>query len=199
MTEIQLYLKIDKIETQSLDLPLLYMELTELAREIGFESFGILRIETLKPLHEVRDMCAAGRCLLYGKRWSCPPACGSIEKCAQRIASYQSGLLVQTVGKLEDVFDAEGIHRTEITHKRRFETLARQVRFHYPACLPLTAGGCMRCTVCTYPKKPCRFPQKMMSSMEAYGLLVSEVCEKNGIPYYYGEGNIAFTSCILIS
>lgn len=175
------------------------MELTELAREIGFESFGILRVETLKPLHEVRDMCAAGRCLLYGKRWSCPPACGSIEKCAQKIASYQSGLLVQTVGKLEDVFDAEGIHRTEITHKHRFETLARQVRFQFPACLPLTAGGCMRCTVCTYPNKPCRFPQKMMSSMEAYGLLVSEVCEKNGIPYYYGEGSIAFTSCILIS
>ena len=156
-----------------MNLPLLYMELTELAREIGFECSCILRVETLKPLHEVREMCAAGRCRIYGKRWSCPPACGSIERCRQRIEAYKSGILVQSVGQLEDVFDVEGI------------------------ALPLTAGGCMRCAVCTYPDKPCRFPKKMMSSMEAYGLLVSDVCEKNGIPYYHGEGTIAFTSCIL--
>lgn len=180
-----------------MNLPLLYMELTELAREIGFECSCILRVETLKPLHEVREMCAAGRCRIYGKRWSCPPACGSIERCRQRIEAYKSGILVQSVGHLEDVFDVEGIARTEKTHKQRFETLSRQVRHFCPDCLPLTAGGCMRCAVCTYPDKPCRFPKKMMSSMEAYGLLVSDVCEKNGIPYYHGEGTIAFTSCIL--
>ncbi|MBQ8075785.1 MAG: DUF2284 domain-containing protein [Oscillospiraceae bacterium] len=173
------------------------MELTELAREIGFEEACILSVETLRLLPEVREMCASGRCLLYGKRWSCPPACGSLEACDRRIKTYQRGVLVQTVGVLEDVFDVDGISRTEKTHKHRFEVLVRQARRVLPDCLPLTAGGCTRCAMCTYPKKPCRFPRKMMSSMEAYGLLVSDVCEKNGIPYYHGEGTIAFTSCIL--
>ncbi len=175
----------------------MYMDLTKLARETGFEHATILRVDTLTPLNEVREMCAAGKCLLYGRRWSCPPACGSIKSCAEKIAGYRTGVLVQSVGQLEDVFDAEGIRQTEETHKRRFETLARQVRLVCPGCLPLTAGGCTRCAVCTYPKRPCRFPQKMLSSMEAYGLLVSDVCLKNGLAYYYGEGTIAFTSCIL--
>lgn len=173
------------------------MELTELAREIGFEEACILSVDTLRLLPEVREMCASGRCVLYGKRWSCPPACGSIETCEKRIRKYQSGVLVQTVGLLEDVFDADGIALAERIHKQRFAVFARQVRLLRHDCLPLTAGGCTRCSVCTYPKKSCRFPRKMMSSMEAYGLLVSDVCEKNGIPYYHGEGTIAFTSCIL--
>ena len=36
-----------------------------------------------------------------------------------------------------------------------------------------------------------------MSSMEAFGLLVSEVCTKNGLSYYYGPKTITFTACIL--
>ena len=110
---------------------------------------------------------------------------------------YTGGVLVQTTAQLEDDFDMESMNAAQEKHKQNFFHLARQTRMLYPDCLPLTAGGCTRCAVCTYPDKPCRFPRKMMSSMEAYGLLVSEVCEKNGIPYYYGEGSIAFTSCIL--
>ena len=49
----------------------MYMDLTELARETGFEHATILRVDTLTPLNEVREMCAAGKCLLYGRRWSC--------------------------------------------------------------------------------------------------------------------------------
>ena len=35
--------------------------------------------------------------------------------------------------------------------------------------------------------------------MEANGLWVSDVCEKNGVPYNYGPNKMAFTSCILVS
>jgi len=29
-------------------------------------------------------------------------------------------------------------------------------------------------------------------------MLVSEVCQKNGLKYYYGPGTIAYTSCFLL-
>ena len=64
-------------------------------------------------------------------------------------------------------------------------------------CLPLTAGSCTLCRKCTYPERPCRFPKKRFSSMEAYGLLVSDVCLKSGLKYYYGPKTITYTSCIL--
>ena len=175
------------------------MVLLQLARDIGFEDCCKLEVRTLSPLQEVREMCAQGRCRLYGKRWSCPPACGSPEKCGERIARYSEGILVQTVGRKEDAFDLAGIERASREHGRRFQTLARQARMILPDCLPLTAGGCTRCPACTYPAKPCRYPGKMLSSMEAYGLLVSGICEKNGMPYYRGENTISFTSCILFN
>lgn len=175
------------------------MDLIKLAGEAGFEHCCRLNTTALRCLPEVREMCAADKCGAYGKSWVCPPACGSLEHCARRIASYSGGVLVQTVGALEDDFDTDGIAAAQRLHKRRFEALVRQIRQLSTDCLPLSAGSCTRCEVCTYPDRPCRFPDKRLSSMEAYGLLVSEVCKASGLPYYRGEKTITFTSCILIN
>ncbi len=165
----------------------------------GFENSCELNTAALRCLPEVRDMCSADKCGVYGRSWACPPACGSLDRCARKIASYSDGILVQTVGELQDEFDMDGIAEAQRLHKRRFTTLVRQVRLLSPDCLPLSAGSCTRCDVCTYPDRPCRFPEKRLSSMEAYGLLVSEVCSASGLSYYKGEKTISFTSCILIN
>ncbi len=173
------------------------MDWIKLAREIGFEDVCSVDISSLKPMKEVRDMCSADKCKAYGKRWACPPGCGSVEHCEKRIRAYSEGILVQTVGELRDEYDAEGIAEAKGLHDRRFDTLARQARIVTKDCLPLSAGTCTRCEVCTYPRRPCRYPGKMLSSMEAYGLLVNRVCTLSGMPYYRGENRITFTSCLL--
>ena len=65
------------------------------------------------------------------------------------------------------------------------------------ACLPLSAGACTVCRRCTCPDRPCRFPNKRMSSMEAYGLLVGDVCLRSGLSYNYGPRTMTYTSCLL--
>ena len=172
--------------------------LLTLAKQAGFSQAATLESSALTVRTEVLDMCASDRCRAYGRSWSCPPACGTLTQCQARINRYQRGLLLQTTGALEDDFDADTIHNTEARHKAAFSTLVRQIRLSYPNCLPLTAGACSLCRKCTYPDKPCRFPQKRFSSMEAYGLLVSDVCIKSGLNYYYGPKTITYTSCILI-
>ena len=57
-------------------------------------------------------------------------------------------------------------------------------------------GGNGRCGKCAYPE-PCRFPEKACSSMEGYGLFVTQVCRDNGAQYYHGEGTVTYTACIL--
>ena len=37
----------------------------------------------------------------------------------------------------------------------------------------------------------------MLSSMEAYGLLVSNVCRSSGLEYYYGPLTLTYSACIL--
>lgn len=172
-------------------------DILSLALQAGFSQAAPLDMSALTALEEVRAMCAADRCRAYGRTWSCPPGCGTLEENQARMRSYSNGILVQTTGSMEDDFDVEALGRTQLAHKKQFETLVRQLRTMDKDCLPLTAGCCSICRKCTYPDRPCRFPGKMFSSMEAYGLLVSDVCIKSGLKYYYGPKTITYSSCIL--
>lgn len=168
------------------------------AEACGFDHTGPLCCSSLRFYPEVREMCAADKCKNYGRSWSCPPACGTLEEIAEKASGYQHGILVQSTGQLEDDFDFEAILATEQLHKQRFYALVEQARQQFPHCLPMASGACTQCSSCSYPDAPCRNPDRAIPSMEAYGLLVSEVCEKSNLRYYYGPGTITFTVCILV-
>lgn len=167
------------------------------ALEAGFSAAVKLDVGTIRLRPEVRDMCAADKCRVYAKNWTCPPACGSLEECAERISGYKNGIIVQTVGRLDDEFDFEGMKELSDKHNSLFAEFAAELSAEYPNLLSLGAGGCHRCETCTYPDEPCRHPGLAISSMEAYGMLVSEVCSANNIPYYYGPGKLVYVGCYL--
>ena len=171
------------------------MNINELAFSCGFSCVGELDAKTIVLRDEVRDMCAANRCKRYNACWSCPPACGSIEECRAEVAKYHSGILVQTVAQLEDEFDGEGMMETEALHKANFQKLRQTLKGEN--ILALGAGSCTVCKKCTYPDESCRFPEKRISSMEAYGMVVTEVCRANGMTYHYGKNTITYTRCVL--
>ncbi len=172
-------------------------QLITLAQQIGFTSHAPVNMSALKPSDEVRDMCASGRCGMYNKSWGCPPACGTIASLSSSLLHYHQGLLLQTTEQLEDDFDLDTIRSAEAIHKLRFDTIARQARALDSGCLPMSAGACTRCKKCTYPNRPCRYPNKLFPSMEAYGLLVGQVCRDSGLAYNHGPRTITYTSCIL--
>ena len=115
-------------------------DLLTLAREVGFSQCAPVNMDALDPLEAVRDMCKADRCGRYGKSWSCPPACSTLEQARAQIKRYSQGILVQSTAQLEDEFDYTGMTSLLETHKKRFSTFARQARLLYPHCLPLTAA-----------------------------------------------------------
>lgn len=171
-------------------------DLSKAALAIGFDEVKPLDVATLKPMASVRDMCAEDKCRAYGKNWTCPPACGTLEECEAQMQSYAYGLLLQTVGYLRKRIDSRTIMDTERRHMENFRALSEKIREQYPNALCLGAGGCRVCKSCSYPE-PCRFPEKALSSMEGYGLFVTQVCRDNDLPYYHGEGTIAYTACVL--
>ncbi|AFV01645.1 hypothetical protein UNSWDHB_700 [Dehalobacter sp. UNSWDHB] len=175
-----------------------YNELKEKALEFGFSHVGNLDADTIVVREEVRSDCAKNKCKVYDKNWSCPPACGPLEECASDIKKYKNGLILQTTGQLEDSFDIEAMAETQELHNEHCNKFSEYIHKNFPDSLFLVAGACTRCKECTYPDKPCRFPDKMNSSMEAYGLVVSDVCAANNIPYYYGPNTITYVGCALI-
>jgi len=166
------------------------------AKAIGFTEAAPLKIETLQPREDVRAMCAQDKCGAYGKNWTCPPHCGTLEACAAKMQSYRQGILLQTVGKMEKTIDTKAYRRTEQQHLDRFHGLAEAMSLAFPGALFLGCGGCRICKKCAYPD-PCLYPEMACSSMEGYGLLVSQVCRDNGLAYHYGERTITYTACVL--
>ena len=107
-----------------------YEELEKLGTDTGFSHIAPLKCSTIELLPEVRQMCEANTCGMYGKRWSCPPGCGTLEDCRAKIQQYQNGILVQTVGELEDAMDGETMMETEALHKKNCSGK------HIPTCWP---------------------------------------------------------------
>ncbi|MBP3684864.1 MAG: DUF2284 domain-containing protein [Oscillospiraceae bacterium] len=175
-----------------------YEQLLKIAEEAGFSAWAPLDISTIELKPEVRDMCAVNSCGQYGKRWSCPPGCGTLEECGERVKACTHGILVQTYGDIEDGFNFEAMMEIESDHKEHFSEMYETLREAGKDVLAIGAGCCTQCAKCTYPDEPCRFPDKMISSMEAYGMLVLGVCKANGLQYYYGADKMAYTSCFLL-
>lgn len=175
-----------------------YEKLAELAGAAGFTNWSALDVNTIELKTEVRDMCAVNTCGMYGKRWSCPPGCGTLEECAQRLKGRTMGILVQTVGEIEDSFDFEAMMEIEAEHKVHFKAMYAALREAGADVLAVGSGCCTSCRDCTYPDAPCRFPDKLVSSMEAYGMVVNEICKANGLAYNYGPERMAYTSCFLL-
>lgn len=184
-------------------------ELAAQARTRGFALCGCAPAASLYVNPAVRSLCAEDRCRSYGRNWTCPPACGTLDDFAAALAARTVALVVQTVGQLEDEFDIEGMMATERVHKERFAALAqdtldafdageRRLGPGIPRPLPLSAGACTLCPACSCPDTPCRHPDRALVSMEAAGLMVSEACEAAGLPYHHGLGTISYTSCILL-
>ena len=169
-----------------------------IAKECGFQAWAELKIDTLEFLPEVRAMCAENKCGRYNTSWSCPPACGSLEEMREKVTGYSCGVLVQTVADLKSSFDWKGMVAAGDQHKENQEKMRLRLQREYPDLLSMGAGSCTRCTQCTYPDAPCRFPEILTVSMEACGLFVSRVCKANGIPYNHGEKTVCYTGCFLL-
>lgn len=175
-----------------------YNGIKQLALSCGFNHVGDLDVNTIVLREEVRDACTENKCRSYGKNWSCPPGCGTLKECEEKVRKYKSGLILQLTGELADAFDAEAMMDLAQAFADTFNKFSTELKKNYPNAMIIGAGACTRCEKCTYPDKACRFPEKMTSSMEALGMIVSDVCKANGIPYYYGQGTLTYVGCVLI-
>ena len=171
-------------------------EWIEKAKEMGFDAAAPIDPKNLEAREAVRSMCATDKCGAYNKNWTCPPACGTLVECQQKMHSYTYGILLQSIGHMTKAIDSKCYRETEQRHMKNFYTFAEEIRKDHANALCLGAGGCRVCKQCAYPE-PCRFPQKALSSMEGYGLFVTQVCRNAGISYYYGERTITYTACVL--
>jgi predicted metal-binding protein len=193
---VQTYVCSQVCENEFGEKSLMDEKIKKLALECGFTHVGALDPATITLREEVRAACAENKCGAFNRNWACPPACGSLEACAVKIHSFTAGALLQSTCVLTDPFDYETMQESGRKHRESLQVFAQKIKVLYPEALVLGAGPCTVCKQCPYPSSPCRFPAKMISSMEAQGIVVSDVCTTNNLPYYYGQNTLTYTGCL---
>lgn len=173
------------------------VRIREIAAESGFQASGYVEIRKLSYHEEVRRICEGNTCRNYGASWACPPAVGTLEECRNQVNQYDRMLLISRAYPLEDSFDFEGMTAAGRDFKQQVDLFHRRLQGTLPAFLLLSNEGCGRCTKCTYPDAPCRFPEMLHPSLEGYGFIVSELAKEAGVRYHNGPNTVTYFGALL--
>ncbi len=169
--------------------------------ELGAYKSKVIHTKDISLDKAFRDMCAANSCGMYGKCYMCPPDVGDIDVLMSEIGNYDYALVYQTVSELEDSYDFEGM----VAAKKRTYPLAQSLRDVFKKAniskvLHLCAGGCGVCKTCAkQTDEPCRFPERAMPSLEAYGVNVSALAKASNMKYINGQNTVTYFGAVLFS
>ena len=179
----------------------LFDSLISKALDLGASNANIIEVKDIALDRVFRDMCESNACGVYGKCWMCPPHVGDIDTLMAEVGDYEYALVYQTISELEDSFDFEGM----IEAKKKSYPLGQSLRAVFSDAgishvLHLGAGGCGVCETCAKRvDEPCRFPEKAMASLEAYGVNVSKLASASGMKYINGQNTVTYFGAVLFS
>ena len=167
---------------------------------LGAFRVGAVPVEDISFEPEFRKLCESNACGMYGRSWMCPPLIGTVDELIAQAKTYRTAIVYQTVDELEDSYDFEGMMAAGERINKLYQTLRRHMREKGDTTsLFLGAGGCRICKRCTKPEGlPCRFPDEAMSSLEAYGINVSELARAAGMNYINGADTVTYFGAVFL-
>ena len=176
-------------------------ELENAVIDLGADKAKVIPIEKVELDRSFRAMCESNSCGVYGKCYMCPPDVGDIDELMATVRTYTHGLLLQTVARLEDSYDFEGMTEARKNHSRLTRELWKRVRPLLPdGSLCLGVGGCGFCSKCAKRDGlPCRSPENAMASLEAYGVNVSSTVANTSLKYVNGQDTVTYFGLILFN
>lgn len=167
------------------------MDYVKVCLELGAYKAAQMKTEQLSFSESFRALCEQNACGRYGKNYTCPPHVGEIADLIREIKRHKTAVLWQTVHRLEDSYDFEGMRRGQALHNGITLKIAEQA----PEALVLGAGGCFLCETCGASiNEPCRFPGRAISSLEAYGIDVSSIGKVTDLKYINGVNTVTYFS-----
>lgn len=149
---------------------------------------------------EFRKICQSNSCGLYGMCYMCPPDVGDIEELMDKVKQFPGGVLYQNIYPLDDSFDYEGMVEAANRHFAISCKLQKAIAGRNEGkVLHLTKGGCGYCKRCAKEEGfPCRFPEKALPSLEAYGIDVYNTSKATSLKYINGKNTVTYFGLVLM-
>lgn len=138
-------------------------------------------IKNYRDAEKFMEFCK--ECPNYGTRWSCAPLDFRVEDVLSQF-SYISVLAAKISFDEETIAsakDGEIVKRISWDAlrvvKRQLENRLLSMEKMIPESMSLGSGSCLRCDACTRPTHPCRHPDLMRHSLDAFGFNLSAIAE----------------------
>lgn len=171
--------------------------LKKLVLECGASVVSSIKVKDIPFRTEFRKACERNLCGFYNACWVCPPAVGPIDALITRAKKSKYAIVFQSVYQLEDSFDIEGMSRAAKEHNALTQAVWECVKDLQGIDFILGAGSCTICKTCAKrTNEPCRFPDRAVASLEAYGIAVSELAELCGLRYTNGPNTVTYFGII---
>lgn len=166
--------------------------------ELGAYKAAIIDVEQIPFDKGLRHFCEVNHCGHYGKNYTCPPHIGDVDTVIAEAKGYKRALVYQTVNQIENSYDFEGMMAAAKNHSKVSKLIDQELEKENSDYLMLTAGGCDVCKVCALVEnKPCRFPERAVSSVEAYCIDVSLLARDCGMKYANGQNTVTYFGAFL--
>ena len=168
------------------------------ALSMGFHAAVASDPTRLLPRKDIRAQCNPRECEHYNTCWICPPGCGELDEIRQQLRGYKYGFVVQSYYTGAAAADPSRYQSLCNEHNQRIKALVDELRPNFPKVYALSTGGCVLCESCTYPDAPCRHPEERIGSLSAYGINVSDLCERADLEYDFVPGMLYLIGYILL-
>jgi predicted metal-binding protein len=175
-------------------------QLAEKAKELGAAAAAVISTSDIQFSEEFRKLCEQNSCGKYETNWMCPPAIESFEEVKAKVLQFSEGVIIQSVYKLEDSFDFEGMVKAGEIHEKIFRSILEYIQLNLPDSnvLALNVGDCKVCKKCTYQdEEKCRFPDKAVASVESYCIDVNALLGSCGLAYNNGPNTVSYVGLFL--
>lgn len=159
--------------------------------------YRILETKAISVEDRVRTVCRE-ECQRYGTTWACPPAVGSLEECGKKIHSYPYGIFFSSVAEVTDILNMDELLSTRKAHEGLCDEIGEYIKQEGHEVFVLSTESCDICEKCTYLEGlPCRFPDKMHPCLESYGVVASQIVEREQMEYQLGGNTVLWFSLVL--
>lgn len=174
--------------------------LIKTALDCGADKAELIDSSKLVCSDSFRAYCEENVCGFFGKCWSCPPDIGEIEALTAQLKDYDHIVIYQIISPIKDNYDTDGINAAGEKLSEVSQKLQLYLRTSFNKPFLHLGGSCHLCPECTkVSNEPCRYPDKMLPSLSAYGIDVCKTCEGTSLMYVNGENTITYFGMILFN
>lgn len=174
-------------------------QLVQAVLDCGATGAAILDGSAVVVNEEFRRICEGNACGGYNRCYMCPPDIGEIHELMDKVKSYDRAILYQSIGKIEDPFDFEGMMDCGHNHALLSQRVNKAVADMLPENhLHLGGGGCHLCERCAkLDNAPCRHPEQALAGMEGYGIDVYQTVAPTHMKYINGQNTVTYFGIVL--